>query len=353
MTSLAARLVVDADPMPPVVNLLPPGHSARVHFTEAPQAARGVVVRILERVALRTGRHPHMELGRFLGRFVSGKFVVDEIIAAPLSSARPVDVFIRIENGEGLVTMTGRVPRPGDATSHTLAVQVEAEGFETFTGQHALHIDDLSVPQVFYQNDADESISFGGYAALMAKHLNGKRLGKNGRMADGPAGFPIEVPVAALVKTFHEKTGMKASEIHVISHANNGLDLASESEAAMLEPHVIENAKIVWHGCYACNFFSEARRQAVFKKLPHVSVYGHSKISVQAGMPWAFIRIRKGSEVDIDRVIPELLPRSYVVAWAEFETKEGLQVTVDHEKAEEDVKAIARAEQEKRKIRKP
>jgi hypothetical protein len=339
--------------MPPVANVLPPGHAARVHFTEPPQTAEGVVVRILERVALRTGKHPHFKLGEFHGRFVGGKLVVDQIIAAPLDAARPVDVFIRVENGEGQVTMSGRVPRPNDAISHTLAVQVEADGFETFTGQHVLHIDDLSVPLVFYQNGAGSaSISFGGYAALMAKHLKAKRLGKDGKIADGAWSFE-NTSVAGLVKMFHDKTGMKASELHVISHANNGLDLASRSESEMLEPHVIEDVKIVWHGCYACNFFDKARRQIVFENLPHASVYGHKAISVQAGMPWAFIRIRKGNEVDIDKIMPEVLPRAYVLEWAAVETNEGLKITVEHEKAEEDVKTIARAEQEKRKAKKP
>jgi hypothetical protein len=220
---------------------------------------------------------------------------------------------------------------------------------ETFTGEHVLHVDDLSAVIVFNEQKASGAASLLGYATLIAKHVDGKRLGKDKRIADGPWGFVKQASVVNQVREFHQQTGIKASEIHVVSHTNNGLDFQSPTESETLAPHVIEDVKIVWHGCYACNFFSDARKKAVFTNLPHASVYGHSRISVQAGMPWAFIRIRESGEVDIDRVIPEVLPRGYVVEWAKNEPDEHLQKTVDNGKAEEDVKTIVRAEQQKRK----
>ncbi|MEM6788183.1 MAG: hypothetical protein AAF928_07815 [Myxococcota bacterium] len=71
----------------------------------------------------------------------------------------------------------------------------------------------------------------------------------------------------------------------------------------------------------------------------------------QAGMPWAFIRIRKAGEVDIRRVIPEVLPRSYVMEWAKREPNVNLQKTLENNKAEEDVKVIVGAEQKRRRNR--
>ncbi len=66
-------------------------------------------------------------------------------------------------------------------------------------------------------------------------------------------------------------------------------------------------------------------------------------------MPWGFRRIRQDGEVDIDRVIPAVVPRSYVVEWAANEPDDHLKKTIDASEAEEDVMVIVRAEQTRRK----
>lgn len=56
------------------------------------------------------------------------------------------------------------------------------------------------------------------------------------------------------------------------------------------------------------------------------------------------VRIRKAGEEDIDSVIGEVVPRTYVEGWAKNEPEKHLRDTLEAAKAEEHVKAVVRQE---------
>ncbi len=343
MGSLAARLVVSRELDVVADNVLTIAASARVIFTDPPDTATEVVIRIVEIMKRRGRKRVQRQFGRFLGHFSGGRFVVDQMFGAPLNHGRPNPVHVVAGEGSGRATMTGHAPPARDVESHTLALSIEAAGFSPFNGEHRMHVGIPGAAIVFTENRHDGA-ALRGYSTPLAESVAARRLTQSGQVANGPWGFSNKASVVNQVKAFHDKTGVRVAEIQVVGHTNNGLDFASPKESEELAKHATADVKIVWHGCYACNFFSEIRQAAFFKNLPLATVYGHRDIMVQAGMPWGFVRFRKAGEDDLDAVIGEVVPMSYVIKWASNEPEEHLLKTLKADEAEADVKAVVRKE---------
>ncbi|NUO49804.1 MAG: hypothetical protein HOV80_13195 [Polyangiaceae bacterium] len=344
MPSLDARLVVSTGTQLLADNLLPPEHTAVVEFTDPPPAAKNVVVRIMSKVNRYSGTHPGNQLGRFLGHFQGGMFVVDEVVAAPLNESLP-NVFISAGQGAGKATFSAVVPNPRDVISHTLTLNIQAPDFDTVDTQHQVHVGNLGVAMVFSESRLVDGNALRGYAEKISRNINGKRWSYQKQTIDsGATSFGTKDFIVGQVQTFHEKSGTPLAELHVVGHTNNGLDFKGEKEAEVLAKHSIENVEIVWHGCYACNFFDDQRKARFFKSLPHATIYGHRNMKVQAGMPWGFVRIRKDGEVDVQNITAEVVPRSYVLDWVDTETDENLELTLKAPQCEADVKKIVEDE---------
>ena len=207
---------------------------------------------------------------------------------------------------------------------------------------------DQGVKVVFYQNHFRDKASLHSYGAKIAETIGAKKVTRQGEVVEGTWRFNSNAPVISQVKKLYEKTGQKISEIHLVGHTNEGLDFSSPRQSKELSKYVTDDVKIVWHGCYACNYFNKTRQQAVFKVLPNARIYGHRNIKVQAGMPWALQLIQKGGERNVTSVTSEVLPKEYVQWWASKQPINFLQRVLRHPQAEDDVKNIIRAELNRR-----
>lgn len=326
-------------------NVMTRASVAKVEFSDPPREASDVVVTIVESVKLRKGTHPYTQLGRFVGHFSEGKFVVDEMFGAPLSPSRPTPIHIVAGEGTGRATFTGHAPPAREVVRHILTINVEAPGLKAFTGSHPMHVGVPGVALVFTEN-TDAALR--GYSHPLAESLGAVRLTSTKKVVAGAWGFSKDASVVNQVKALFEATGQRAAEIQVVGHTNNGLDFSSPNESAVLKSCATPDVKIVWHGCYACNFFTAVRQKAFFGNLPLATVYGHRDIMVQAGMPWGFVRISSGGEDDLAAAVGEVTPLEYVQRWANNEPDEHLRKTLRADEAEADVKAVVRKELAKR-----
>lgn len=141
MNMLAARFVASG----PQNNIVLPWEDVTFRFTNPPQTASKVQVKVLENVSFLDGTEEvkHRLVGGFLGTITGGKYVVDKLFGMPLPP-EPDPACYNIVHPEGRSRghILGFMPGPERVLSHTLLLRIEGvvQGNHViFRGIHPLH----------------------------------------------------------------------------------------------------------------------------------------------------------------------------------------------------------------------